>query len=459
MIRAMENGKWKMERSKWHTRREWWAVRFPQLKLRPLRSARSGLLGLALFCHFASAATAINPPDLPPLVKVNTALDNHLMVLNAHSTLKLEQANQLKWNSGNYEFTLRAGVGQRQMVYLGQSFPEYDVAIERPLRLPNKVGIDQNIGAASVARADFALGDAHHEAGRLLLHFWFAWLREQTQVWLWQQQANILAQQVEVADKRVKAGDAPKLELNLARAAHAQAQVSLQQASLRAQMAANDLQQQFPAIPLPDEVVLQIPQAIDESYTVWQARIMNDNHELGMAQAQAQVQQLLAQRSRADQLPDPTVGLNYSKSSYPNYIGGSEIVTGVYLTVPIPSGSRNATAQGAEQQANIAADQAEFVKHRLQNDIYAAYYHAVRSYDTYQQAHEAAVAIRENAELIGKAYRLGESSLSDSLSARRIAQEATLAENLAQLETNEARYRLMLDAHLLWAPIDDQHHD
>ena len=435
---------------KWITRKRW-AVRFPQLKLRPLRSARSGLLGLALFCHFASAATAINPPDLPPLVKVNTALDHHLMVLNAHSTLKLEQANQLKWNSGNYEFTLRAGVGQRQMVYLGKSFQEYDVAIERPLRLPSKVGIDQDIGAASVARADFALGDAHHEAGRLLLHFWFAWLREQTQVGLWQQQANILAQQVEVVDKRVKAGDAPKLELNLARAAHAQVQVSLQQASLRAQMAANDLQQQFPAIPLPDEVVLQIPQAIDESYTVWQARIMNDNHELGMAQAQAQVQQLLAQRSRADQLPDPTVGLNYSSSSYPNYIGGNEIVTGVYLTVPIPSGARSATAQGVEQQANIAADQAEFVKHRLQNDIYAAYYHAVRSYDTYQQAHEAAVAIRENAELIGKAYRLGESSLSVSLSARRIAQEATLAENLAQLEANEARYRLLLDGHQLWS--------
>ena len=167
----------------WITRKRW-AVRFPQLKLRPPRSARGGLLGLALFCHFASAATAINPPDLPPLVKVNTALDSHLMVLNAHSTLKLEQANQLKWNSGNYEFTLRAGVGQRQMVYLGKSFQEYDVAIERPLRLPNKVGIDQDIGAASVAHADFALGDAHHEAGRLLLHFWFAWLREQTQVGL-----------------------------------------------------------------------------------------------------------------------------------------------------------------------------------------------------------------------------------------------------------------------------------
>ncbi|MBW8076924.1 MAG: hypothetical protein GJU76_02350, partial [Gallionella sp.] len=169
-----------------------------------------GLLGVMAFCHFAIAAENVSP-DLPPMKQVNTALDNHLLVLNAHSTLKFEQANQRKWNSGNYEFNLRAGSGQRQLVDLGQTFQEWDVALERPLRLPNKVGIDQDIGAASLARADFALGDAHHEAGRLLLRLWFAWLREQTQVGLWQQQAAIFAQQAEVVGKRVRAGDAPQL--------------------------------------------------------------------------------------------------------------------------------------------------------------------------------------------------------------------------------------------------------
>jgi cobalt-zinc-cadmium efflux system outer membrane protein len=192
-------------------------------------------------------AAEVSPPDLPPKIQVNTALENHLLVLNAHSGLRLEQANQHKWNSGNYEFNLRAGSAQRQVVNSGQRLQEWDVALERPLRLPNKIGIDQDIGAASVARADFALGDAHHEAGRLLLRLWFVWLREQTQVGLWQQQTTIFAQQAEMVEKRVKAGDAPKLELNLALAAQAQARVSLQQANLRAQMAANDLQRQFPS--------------------------------------------------------------------------------------------------------------------------------------------------------------------------------------------------------------------
>lgn len=392
-------------------------------------------------------ASELEAPDLPPKIQVEDALESNLLVLNAHSGLKLEQANQRKWNSGNYEFNLRAGSSQRHIVNSGQKLKEWDVALERPLRLPNKVSIDADIGAASVARADYALGDAHHEAARLLLRSWFVWLREQAQVHVWQHQVDIYTQQTEVVDRRVQAGDAPKLELNIARSALAQARVSLLQASLRAQMAGNDLQRQFPAITLPTELSIQTPQAITERYEVLKAHFLDDNHELGMVQAQAKVQALMAERSRADQIPDPTVGLRYASE-----MGGNEKVAGVFLIVPISFGQRSATAQATQQQADIASDQAKFVRHRLQSDIFAVYQLAVRSFATYQQAHDAALAIRTNAELIAKAYRLGESSLAESLSARRIAQEATLSEELAQLDANEARYRLALDTHQLWAP-------
>jgi outer membrane protein TolC len=58
--------------------------------------------------------------------------------------------------------------------------------------------------------------------------------------------------------------------------------------------------------------------------------------------------------------------------------------------------------------------------------------------------------VRENADLVARAYSLGESSLSDVLSARRLALESSLTATLMQLDANEARYRLLLDAHLLW---------
>ena len=416
--------------------------------------AGSGLLGLALFSSLVNAEE-INRPDLPPPVQIESALGNYLLVLNATSSLKMEHANQRKWNSGNYEFNLRAGTGQRKIASTGQNLKEWNVALERPLRLFNKVVIDEDIGAASVARAGYALGDARHEAARALLKLWFAWQREQAQAALWQQQVNILKQQAQMAEKRVRAGDAPRLELNQAQAAAAQASVSWHQAQLRAQLAGNDLTRQFPAIQLPEKLPPATPQAVEHDFSFWKSRVLEHNHELGMAQEQSRVQQLLAQRSRADQLPDPTVGVGYA-----NEQGGNEKVTGVYLSVPLSFGQRSATAEGAAQQAAIAVNQEIFVKRRLEGDIYAAYTQTVSSFATWQQAHEAAQAIRSNAELVGKAYSLGESSLSDSLIARRFALESSLAENLAQLDANEARYRLLLDAHQLWTldSSDDEHH-
>ncbi len=414
----------------------------------------SGLLGLALFSNLVHAEE-INRPDLPPSAQIDNALSNHLLVRNAINELKIERTNQRKWNSGNYEFNLRAGTGQRSVASSGEKLREWDVGLERPLRLLNKVGIDEDIGVASVARAEYALGDARHEAGRTLLQMWFAWQREQVQVTLWQQQADILKQQAQLVEKRVKAGDAPKLELNLAQAAAAQASVPLHQAQLRAQLARNDLQRQFPAIQLPEKLPPATPQSIERDLAFWKERVLEHNHELGVAREQSRVQQLLAQRSRADRLPDPTVGVSYAKEA-----SGSEKVMGVYVSVPLSFGLRSATAEGVAQQAAIAADQETFSKHRIEGDIYAIHTQAVSSYNTWQQAHEAAQAIRSNAELIAKAYTLGENSLSDSLTARRFALESSLVENLAQLDANEARYRLLLDAHQLWALDNDtnEHH-
>ncbi|MBY0576511.1 MAG: TolC family protein [Gallionellaceae bacterium] len=409
------------------------------------------LLGLALFSSFASAEE-INYPDLPPAVQVERALNNHLQVLNASSNLKIEQANQRKWNSGNYEFNLRAGSSQRNIADTGKNLKEWDVALERPLRLFNKVGIDRDIGTASVARAEYAVGNARHEAGRTLLRLWFTWQREQAQAILWQQQLDIFSQQARMAEKRVKAGDAPKLDMNQAQAAAAQANVSAHQARLRAQLAGNDLARQFPAIQLPEKPSFAMPQAIEHDAAFWRSRVFGHNHELGVAQAQHRVQQLLAQRSHADRVPDPTVGLRYA-----NEIGGNEKVTGVYVTVPLSFGQRSAIAEGAKHQAVIAADQEAFVRRRLEGDIYAAYEQAVNSFAIWQQAREAAQAIRSNAELVSKAYSLGENSLPDSLTARRLAQESSLAEAIARLDANEARYRLMLDAHQLWQ-LDEHSH-
>jgi outer membrane protein TolC len=262
-----------------------------------------------------------------------------------------------------------------------------------------------------------------------------------------------LEQQAQVTEKRHKAGDAPKMEVSQANAAVAQANVALQLASARALLAGNELKRQFSAIDLPAENNPPLPQVIDHDIHYWHDLILAHNHELGIVQSQQRIQQKNAERSSADIIPDPTIGLRFS-----NEMGGNEKVTGVYVTVPLSFGQRSATAEQAKYHAEIANQQEAMVKQRLEGDIYAAYTQAVSSYQSWLQAHEAANYIRLNSDLVARAYSLGESSLSDTLSARRIAMEATLAERISQLDANEARYRLLLDAHQLWQSADHSEH-
>lgn len=400
-------------------------------------------------------AAETNYPDLPPHSQVDAALNSHINVLNAETGVRIEQVNQRKWENGNYEFNLRTGTARREVTNEGPppaAFKEWDVAVERPVRLINKAMIDSDIGKEVVTRADFALGDARHEAGRTLLHLWFNWQREQVQVTQWQQQVDNLTQQALTTEKRLKAGDTPRMELSQANAAVAQATVSLHQARMRAELAGNELIRQFPLIVLPSRLEPSEPLPIAGNFDYWKQTILNDNHELGMVRSERRIQQMLAQRSRADRLPDPTVGLRYSSE-----MGGNERVAGVYLTIPISFGVRSANAENAEYQAQIAGNREVAVQRRLEGDIYAAHTQALSSYQIWLQAREAAASIRQNADLVSRAYSLGESSLTETLAARRLALESALAESLTRLDANEARYRLLLDAHLLWTSDTETH--
>jgi outer membrane protein TolC len=404
------------------------------------------LLVIFSLCAGQAIAEVGNHPDLPPPNQVVDALNNHIFVLTAQTGMKIEQVNQRKLRSGNYEFSVRAGAGKRKIANPDDRLNEWDVSIERPLRLPNKMLIDSDLGEEGINRADQALGDAYHETGRTLLHLWFNWLREQTQAKQWLQQVNILEQQAAVTEKRFKAGDAPNMEWKQAQAAVSQANVFRQQAVLRAQLAGAEISRQFPGILLPSTPTLFEPIPIAQELGYWQNEILNHNHEIELARSEKRIQQLLASKSRAERIPDPTIGLRYA-----NEMGGNEKVTSVYLSVPVSFGLRGMNAQHAEYMAEIAGNREAAVRRRLENDVRAAYAQAVSSYQTWLQAREAAESLRKNADLVTRAYNLGESNLSDTLTARRLALESTLAENITQMDANESSYRLQLDAHQFWA--------
>jgi outer membrane protein TolC len=418
-----------------------------------MTSAHNILLGLFLcILPLPLLAEPANLTDLPPHDQVDSALDRHIGVLNARTQLQMEQVNQRKRESGEHEFTLRGGIAEDYFYSTAEGFRDWEVALERPFRLPNKMLIDREIGAEGVNRGENALGDARHEASRSMLHLWFNWQRERTQVTQWQQQVDILGQQAMMTEKRVKAGDAPRMELNQVNATTALAGITLQQARLRAELAANELARQFVSIRLPNEIPSIEPQPIPYDLAYWRKTITKSNHELEWAQAEQHLQEKLAERARADRLPDPTLGVRYASQ-----LSGNQKISSIYFSIPFSSGLRSANAENAEHAAQIAADREQSVRIRLDADIYSAYTQAVNNFQIWKQARDAAIALRQNAELVARAYSLGESSLGETLVARRQSLEASLAESLARLDANESRYRLLLDAHQLW--VDNDHHE
>ncbi|MHB9118661.1 MAG: TolC family protein [Burkholderiales bacterium] len=366
----------------------------------------------------------------------------------ARSGIDLEEANQRHLNAGPYEYSVRLMSQHRSVREPSQGFREWEVDLERPIRLPNKAAIDRELGTHGVEQASLAHGDALHEAGRSLLSLWFAWYREHFTAEQWQGQIGTLKQQLDSAHKRVRAGDAAKLDAMLSEAALAQAEAQWQQARMREQIASTNITQRFRGIILPSNPALAPPKPLSTSAEYWRERILMHNHELGLARGETKRWRLNASRSQADRLPDPTLGLRFVSDR-----DGAERVVGVNVQIPLPGSGRAAMAEGVEAQANMASSREAAVLRKLEAEAMNSYATATSSYASWKTMRSVQEAMQGNADLMGRAYALGEAGLTEVLMARRQALDASLSATLAQIDAAEARYRLMLDGHELW-PLD-----
>lgn len=417
------------------------------------RGGLAMLLGLLLALLLAPAAAAADYPDLPPAAVIDKIFDQYPPVLAAKSGIRLEQANRRRLEAGPHETTLRLTSQQRDVrTSPSQRFNEWDVGIERAIRLPGKSALDSQLGEQGVTQARLAYGDALHEAGRSLLKGWFAWLRERQQAQQWQAQVAGLKAQLEIVNKRMKAGDAPRLEQMSAEAALAQAEAGLAQAKFREQAAATDLLRRFPGMTLPAQVQLSEPKPVPHDTAYWRQRILDHNHELAVARADSRHWQLAVSRAAADQTPDPALGLRYGSER-----GGEERIVGLSVSIPFGGEARVAATEGARAQAEMASHREAAVLAKLEGEAENLLAGAQAAYHSALSAREAAQRVTASSDLAARAYALGEHGLAEVLLAKRQALEANLAATLAQLDANEARYRLLLDSHLLWRIDADEH--
>jgi hypothetical protein len=350
-----------------------------------------------------------------------------------------------KRRAGPHEWQIAATQVQRTEVS-GQRFDEQEYGLQRGLRWPWKSSVDRRLGTQERLVGALTFSDAWHEAGRSLLDMWFEWFGAEQAVKIAQAQLLSLQEQQRSVQRRVEAGDAAAVELQLADAETQRMQSARNDAALGAMRAREALARQFPALPLVLPEAMESPVALPGTDAQWMEHITADNHELELAQSQAAAARLAAERAGLDRLADPTLALRYSDN-----LDGDRRLLGLTVTVPLGGAYRSADAALARSQSRAAEANVRLVTDAVNSDARAAISAARLSLRSWQDLTEAASRIRRAADAAARGYELGELDLSVTLAARRQALEAEQQPMMAHLTALHDHARVLLDSHQLWA--------
>jgi len=391
----------------------------------------------------ARALQPVNPPGLLPTEVARPLLEQDPGVAAARAGLDVARQEAGILDKSPYEWTPRV-TGQQRRVEGGSRYNDWNVGIERAIRLPGKATADRKLGQATVEESQARHGEALHDAARELTAMWVDWLaaergRELAENSLQSTQASLAA-----VEKRVRAGDASKLDLSIARAELAEQRRVDNDAKTQASVAWSRLSIRFPGVKR-QLLALPAPLPINDDAAVWREYILAQSDQLKIVQSQLRMAQAQAERADADKTPDPTFGV-YTATE----VGGRERLSGITISIPIPGGVRD--SRGARALAAVAVMRREVdVKQRqLETEIASALVTARGTYDSLKIANEGAVAMQENAALMQRAYALGEAELQALLLARRQTSTAMNNALQAQVTALKAYYGLLVDAHLIW---------
>ena len=400
-------------------------------------------IALATISASAFAAPPLHPPGLLPTAIARPLLKQDPAVAAARAGLEvaLQEANAL--DNSPHEWTARSS-GQRRRVDSGPSYQEWNVGIERTIRLPGKATADRNLGKATVEQSQAHYGEALHESARELMALWVDWLAAERGRELAEASLQSTQDSLSAVEKRVRAGDASKLDLSIARAELAEQRRLDNDAKTQASAAWLRLSTRFPGISQ-QITALPMPLPLEQTPAFWRERILAESDELKVVQAQMQRAQASAERARADRIPDPTLGV-FTASE----IGGRERISGISVSIPLPGGARKARSAKALAAVEVSRQDVELRKRQLESGIASAIAMAQGAFISLQIASEGVAAMQDNASLMQRAYALGEAELQGLLLARRQATTAINNALQAQIAALKGYYGLLIDAHMVW---------
>ncbi|HRH87056.1 MAG TPA: TolC family protein [Rubrivivax sp.] len=398
-------------------------------------------LGSAATRAWAAASTA--PAELPTAEQARIAIDQDPAVVQALRSLEASGHSAAMLEAGSHEWTV-GGTAQRRRIDGAGNSNEWSVQIERPIRIAGKAGLDRRLGQSTLDVARAQLAAARSEAARSLLDAWIDWLAAR-------QAREVMDDQVRAADEnlrtvslRQKAGDASRLELNVAQGDVAQAR---QQAVVSATAEAKALAAltiRYPSLAA-EPRALPEPTPLTWGEAQWRDRVLEAHPLLTAATQGVRKAELAADRARADRTPDPTVGVFTSSEA-----SRTERVVGISLSIPLGGTYREQASLEALKQVEVARAALERQRRELELAVSGQVQEALGSLERWRLAEQSAATLRETSRLTQKAYAAGEADVQALLLVRRQALEATSSAQAARAEALRAQYRLQIDAGLLW---------
>lgn len=409
-------------------------------------------------CFLSAITVADDAIPVPGLIKETQALDwltQDPAARRAQNLRASVEAEAGLIRTSPYEWTV--GYTQQKRSYRGtagdgveKSSNEWNLELERSVRLPGKYAADQRIADATLGNASAQYNLARREAAEGLITSYLKWLETRSVLTLLQQQQQAAETNTNAVAKRVKSGDAAAMDERLAAADLADVRRKVSSAHTAANHAWSQLSARYPVPPSAASTQAELPEPlpVPQDSRWWQERIMAGSDELAIAQAEQASAKAAAERTRHDRIPDPTLSVFTGREAY-----GDEQLVGVRISMPLPGQKRSLAHRQQLAQADLAQDSLELTQRELLGRASGAFSDAVGSFQRWQLANTTAITMQENARLLSKAYSLGEQELPTLMLGRQQAAMASEEEVEARAQALLSYFQLLLDAKLLWPQV------
>jgi outer membrane protein TolC len=392
---------------------------------------------------------------LPPLDAIKQSLSQHPTVRSAISDQDYANFAGQGLKLG-HPWTVRAGMQLRNSnVQDGQTKSnsyEPNFGVEKQIRLPGKYQLDQDLAQRGMSIAELKYEDAKHEVAKTLLNQWFAYMRSALQLTRLEEQQARIQHYMQMTQQRIRAGDAPRLELMLLSNESRQIEEQYMQAKTAyyqaQQLLSRDYQGKIPEHWSSDVIKIR---PLEYTQTEWIQQVLSANHELELAKTQAAQQDALVKREQLNRIPNPTVGVGYSREQ-----SGVENLMSVSVSIPLASRQVRIASGMAMAEAQKANFEIGRVENRLRQETQYWFTQMESATVRSEQAQQNLAQLQQQHGLMQKAYKLGELSLNELLLHSQQLVDARGRIDQAKIDYAESLSLLLLNSHQLW-PLHEDH--